>query len=341
MNDRARNLLVGLTSLTALIGLAVLMMAFGYVPGIFEDTYPIRVALPQAYGLSEGSRVEVNGIDIGRVDIIELQVPASRGVIVTAAIESDVALPEGTHAIVTSPLIGGGGTMSLIVNGGTEARSLARDGTAVIAGRSGSLTDSLTSELSATLEGPFADFSRIANSFEEVSTDIRAAAQNLNGLIEPRGVEAVDAGEAAGNAATVLARADQRLAQMQRTLDHLESTLGDPKFQEDLRVTAANIRNVSDKASTMMDELDGTLDESINALRNRYIALADDMSGAVASMRGMLDDTRGGSGTIGQLLTNDRLYKNLNDTAERASQTMDEVRLLIEKWKAEGLPVHF
>ncbi len=341
MNEYGKNLLVGLTSIAALIGLAALMMAFGYVPGFLEDTYPIKVELAEAYGLSEGSRVEVNGIDVGRVSHIELQVPASRGVSVTAMIEADVALPEGTVGIASSPLIGGGGTLSLVVREGGDGPSLPRDGTALITGRSGSLADSFTTQVATTLEQPFADFGRIANSFEAVSLDLRAAAQNLNGLIEPRTTQAVDAGEATGNAATVLARADARLAQMERTLGHLETTLGDPRFQEDLRSSVANIRNVTDKASTVVDKLDATVNESVTALRNRYIAVADDLSGAVGSIEAAVEDVRNGGGTLGQLMNNDSLFKNLNDTAERASQTMDEAKLLIQKWKAEGLPVRF
>ena len=48
-----------------------------------------------------------------------------------------------------------------------------------------------------------------------------------------------------------------------------------------------------------------------------------------------------GKGAMGKLLNDPALYDNLNDTAERIGQTADELKLLIEKWKAEGLPVQF
>ena len=43
--------------------------------------------------------------------------------------------------------------------------------------------------------------------------------------------------------------------------------------------------------------------------------------------------------TIGMLLSDPQLYHNLSDSAERIKLMTDEARLLIEKWKAEGLPI--
>ncbi|MDH3583559.1 MAG: MlaD family protein, partial [Phycisphaerae bacterium] len=68
MGERSRNILVGLTATGGIVALAYLLVIFGEVPNWLSDTYPVRVALDDATGLAQGSRVRLNGIDIGFVD---------------------------------------------------------------------------------------------------------------------------------------------------------------------------------------------------------------------------------------------------------------------------------
>jgi hypothetical protein len=58
-------------------------------------------------------------------------------------------------------------------------------------------------------------------------------------------------------------------------------------------------------------------------------------------MQKLADKARKGDGTVGKLLNDPALYQNFNDAAERIQKAVDEMKLLIEKWKAEGVPVQF
>ncbi len=53
-----------------------------------------------------------------------------------------------------------------------------------------------------------------------------------------------------------------------------------------------------------------------------------------------IDEARNGNGTIGKLVKDPQLYNNLADAVQRVDQSMTELMLLLEKWKAEGIPLN-
>ena len=71
------------------------------------------------------------------------------------------------------------------------------------------------------------------------------------------------------------------------------------------------------------------------------MAVADDLTSVIGAVHAVVEQARSGQGTAGKFLYDPSLYDNLNDTVGRFQASLDEFRLLIQKWKAEGLPVHF
>lgn len=107
----------------------------------------------------------------------------------------------------------------------------------------------------------------------------------------------------------------------------------------DVRIDMPNARGLTDKLTASVDRLSNSLSDGVSALRSRYVALADDLAGAVGSLRAFADSAR--TGTVGKLVKDPALYDNLNDATERLQKALDDLRLLVQKWKAEGLPVRF
>ena len=110
------------------------------------------------------------------------------------------------------------------------------------------------------------------------------------------------------------------------------------------RTTAANaadltgnLHDATAEARALMDNAGAKCDE----LATRYVALADDMSGLVGGLNDAVRRAREGDGTVAKLLNESQLYDNLNDSVRRMSEAIDEFRLLVAKWKQEGLPVQF
>lgn len=350
MTERLRNIAVGLTSIAGLIGLAAMMLLFGTLPAVMENGYEVRVELPGAGGLSRGSRVRYAGIDVGSVINVNLQAGGRPGVLAVAKIRREIVLREGTAARVLIPLIGGSPTLELDDSKApAEAKGLPTDGSLVLRGVAPSAAEQFAREfkvaMEETLKGPMAELEKFRTDFHALAEQWTRVGQQLAELTEPGVSPAdVDAGRKVANLATVLARADQRLSEMRDTMEKLNKWVGDDRLRADVKEAATSVRRAADRfdqSAERISDFTRTTKASLDQLANRYVAVADDLSGAIASARAALDQVREGKGTVGQLLNNPKLYDNLNDTVQRVDRAMVELRLLIEKWKAEGLPVHF
>jgi hypothetical protein len=61
----------------------------------------------------------------------------------------------------------------------------------------------------------------------------------------------------------------------------------------------------------------------------------------LAQARTVMRSIADGQGTLGQLATNPDLYKSLNDAAMQLEEALRDARLLIEKFRVEGVPIQF
>jgi len=330
--ERGRNIAVGLTALGGLIGLASLLFLFGYVPALLERGYIVHIRYPHASGLHQGSRVRLNGIDVGKVQRITLNDANGAGVNVAARLQPDVRLPKGITPSVQAPLIGGAATVEFVIDDMSQydAGTVPTDGSATLDGKVGSIASKFTQELRDVIAGPAENFDQLTASFNDLSAQWKALAVNLNHLTEQRDPAEVDAGLNTGNLASVLQRADARLAEMEAAIEHINAWAGDEQLRSDFKATLANSAEASAKLNT-----------SITRVEKRLVALADDYTKVAASIDKLVAAAGEGEGTVAKLLNDPALYNDLTDSAQRLQKAIDEARLLIEKWKAEGVPVQF
>ncbi len=343
MNDTTRNLTVGVTTLAGVVGLGVLLFLFGYIPAFLRSGYPLTIDMTDAVAIGEGSSVQLYGIRIGEVRSIEFKDPPGSGVLVRARITRDVQIPAPVHAEIDTDLLGGTATVQLVPNSGSDAEYtefLAVDGTALIRGQLGSLA------------GAFAQLNRLTSSFESFSQEWNRVGRNVNALLGD-----TERSEIIGEAGIgkLIVSLDERLTQMQTILADLEAYTGDEAIAQDFRTTMANARAASEQADALMtetrtavadtraelSEAATTAQAQLDAVANRILAVAEDTTATLNQLQGILQVTLDGEGTTARLLRDPALFENFADAALRIGALADEARLLVEKWKAEGLPVRF
>lgn len=347
MKDHTRHTLVGLTAIVGLVGVGTMMLLFGYAPAWLEEGYRIRVYLDNASGLLPDSRVKLSGIDIGRITHVALRDSPHRGIVVTALIREGVRIPEQSEVMVESPLIGGSPKLAFNFDHLDPAQPLVMlptDGRAEIKGLSLTLVSQFAGELEAAIDGPTRQFGQMVEHFNRLANQWSSVAVNINQLIEQRSADDVDSAKAMGNLTTVLARTDQRLAELRGVIQGFNDWVNDPRLKENVMMATANARSLTEKLNVSADRVDRllqTADESVGGLAKRYLAVADDLSGTIASVRKATDLASTDQGTVGKLLNDPALYHNLNDSAQRLQVVLEELQLLLAKWKEEGLPVQF
>jgi phospholipid/cholesterol/gamma-HCH transport system substrate-binding protein len=337
MKDRTRNFWVGITAMTGLVGLAYLVFIFGDMPAWTGDFYRIRIDIPDANGLTEGSRIRLAGVDIGQVTSVKLKDNPSLGVQMVGQIDSIHNIPAGSTALAEGSLLGGAAALNIIpppIDAPPQAHQpMTRDGQATLTANGSSITrqlSQLTQELGTGLGQQLEKFGKVSDSITLMSQEYTALGQRLRDMLTEKSLADVDAGKATPNLYTALARADARLAELAQTTKNINNLLGDEAVIADLRATVSGARRLTDSAN-----------EKLAAFVSRYIATADDLSKTLQSLDLLLAEARTGKGTLGKLVNDPTVYDAMTDAINQLNDALKDARLLIQKWKAEGLPVQF
>lgn len=345
MTERSRNIMVGLTTLGGLAALVILLLLFGYVPAWFAPGYVVKVEMADSQGINDASRVWLYGIDVGKVEKVELLPFPERGVKLTMQIRQEVNIPAGTVARVTAPLLGGTPSVALDTQQtelNEQTTFLAKDGSATL--EQGSSVGGPMAQMAQMINERLDKYEKVVENIDALSQEWTAVARNLNQITTPRTPEEVDAGQAQGNIASVVARMDSRVKELATSIEAINKWAADEKLQEDVRLVAANARKLTEKMDSSLDQVNkvsDTANKNIERLTTRFIASADDLSGAIASVQKTIDEVREGKGSAGKFIGDPALYNNLNDSAQRIGKAADEIKLLLEKVRKEGIPVQF
>lgn len=331
--EHRRNIVVGLTALAGLVGLVLLLTAFGYVPALIRSGYEVTVYMDNVSGLRENSRVTLWGREVGEVSEVGFSGPDEPGkTYVKLLIQQRFDVPEDVDVRVETPLFGGGPVVSFV--GSTPgAAALVKDGTAQLD--------------SVSVIDPLIQLEQISNNFNTLFGD-------PDQEDEP-------------SLARVVIGLEDRLVKLERVLDGADAWLNNEQLRSDVNQTAANARELSEsltetvaslekrylalaesaeqrlvKVDATIETAKGTLESassSITEIEKSYVALTDDAAKVIAVIDKLVAQADSKDSTIGLLLSDPQLYQNLTDTSERLKLMTDEARLLIEKWKAEGIPL--
>ena len=177
MTNTGRHFILGLTTLLAVIGAAVLLMLFGELEDVMRNRYVVTFDCPNASGLRSGSAVELNGVPIGQIDDITNTNEAEYPVRIIAAIDDTVLIPANAVPFAMASLLGGSATLMLDAPGGGPAGvgTLPTDGRAILRGP---IQSGLMQEFAGALDSRMQPF---MEGFE----DFRELARNLNDLVKP------------------------------------------------------------------------------------------------------------------------------------------------------------
>lgn len=360
MDEGRRNLLVGLFVLLGIAAFGTLIVLFGRAPTWLASgsTYPLHVRFSEVAGIREGNLVTVKGMEIGRVDAVDLHVgdatpPTAEGAAVLVAQESGVnvvlgikkryLIPKGSTAIATEPMLGSGRPPVEIIPGPSGGEPLPPGAT--IEGRVRQALDSVFPPgVVSTLETTTRQIGDAAEALTPVLDE-------LKGLLESRSPGKVDQpGGPQGNISSAIARMDA-------ALKHFNEVIGDPQVKSQLRDTVANAHEMSEKGKKVMGDLElaatdarefvtdarklvtnagdtvANVDQRIADLSRSMVETLDRADSFLDSMNAISAQIASGQGNLGQLVMDNKLYEAMTVTAERLSQAVEEFRGLVAEWR--------
>jgi len=355
MQERRRNILIGLFVLGGLLCLGILVLLFGAFPNVVSGrTYRVSVYFTTPVDdLPVETDVFMLGKRIGQVSEVGWRSgQPSEGVEAALRIESNVRIPSNAGAEFREASLGfGRPRVQIVVPMGTAAPGyLPANGQATLFGKTvGPFDQIVPKETGVTLE-------RAASQVGKLAEALTPAARDVHDLLKTTPVDQVDAGQTIGNLSSAIQRMDA-------TLRHVNDVIGDPQVKGDLVATIGNVRAASEQLKGAIadiehfasaarrtaegaKEIPADVKQTLADLRGRVDTVArgiitnsDNLNKILVGLSSTVEGINQGEGTLGHLAKDNRLYEALVLTAQRLAMTMGDLQALVKSWQAEGVKI--
>ncbi|MCA1827321.1 MAG: MlaD family protein [Myxococcales bacterium] len=288
-----------------------------------NSTYRVYAVFDDATGLGVRSRVQIAGIPIGQVDLVELDQKTAQARVwlrirTQFVLHRDASITKRSESIL--------GDFLLDVHPGTASEPPLRDG------------DEIRNVLrQPSMNDVFQSLNKIAGDISDMTGNLRkvlggeAGENNIRTLVEKlqriaTGIENI--------INTSGAKLDATLANFQRFSGDLSRISGGE--QEDIVAIIKNTRDATAEARDILktigdvvgsQEKGGQLKESVKSIKGNL----DKLDKALANFDDISDKINKGQGTLGHLVNDDKLAKNL----DRASQQLTNILGTPESLKIE------
>ena len=283
------------------ITITVLILMYSYLSGadVFSRSNKFYAVYKSVDGLSVSKPVLVNGFQIGHVSKMVLR-PDGRTV-VEFKIDRQYNVTRSTHAQLVSTDLLGGKAISFEYG---ESKEPAEDGDTLSADIQGSLAESLqpiqmkAEHLISKLDSSLASVNKILNpnfqrNVDRSFTSIANSLQTLEGTTKK--IDALVGGQTE-HINGILSNADAASNNLKESTSHLTGiTTNFEKVSND--IAAANLKQTLDNANKAMADLQATI-AKINS----------------------------NQGSLGLLLSDDKMYKNLNDASANLNNLFIDIK---------------
>ncbi|MCU0460688.1 MAG: MlaD family protein [Bacteroidales bacterium] len=284
----------------ALVTILVFIWLFNFLKGkdYFKRTVNYYAVYDNIGGLAESSPVEINGFKVGIVQSIRLLDPTSGKLLVVFSVGKDFRLPVNTVAEILPTSLIAGMKAQFVYGDGPGYYSFGD----TIPGR---LSESLLTTLDDVLEP-------IKQKVLSMVTVLDSVITSINDVIDP-----------------------EFKKNLQGTMTHLDNTTGSldrilGSKETELKKTLDNITKFSDMLSANTQKMNSTFSnlESITdtlAAADLYNSISN-LKASLEKASTLIENLNDGKGSAGQILTNDSLYTNLNNSLASLNLLLEDVK---------------
>lgn len=294
----------------AALSIALLIIGYNFLKGnaIFSNETVLYAKYSHVDGLAVSKPVLINGFQIGRVDMLELQSDGS--IVATLKIKGKYEIPKNSIAkLEQTDLLG---SKAIVMDLGT-GMDFAQDG------------DTLNANVA---KGLLETVQPVQKKAEVIIAKMDSILTSVNSILNPDFQKNVD--KSFNSIASTLSS----LEATSKKVDHLVGSEGS-------RVTAilANVEAISNNLKNNNEKINAIL-ENINTVTDQVAAAnfkqtIDNANKAVADLQGIVSKVNSGQGSLGLLINDTKMYDNLTN----ASKNLDN--LIIDLKENPKRYVHF
>ena len=294
---------------TALLTIVVFVWLYNFLKGkdFLSSSAIYYTVYNKVGGLAESSPVEVNGFKVGVVQSIDFIDAQSGRLLAAFSVDKNFKLPKNTVAeIVPVSLLGGMKVQFVYGNGpGTYV-----EGDTIPGRLAESLVDKMETELIP-----------VKDKIAKLITVLDSVVTSVNEVMDADFKK--DLGGTLSNINSTTASLDKIIGskenELQSTIDNIN------KFSRMLSDNSGKMSKTFSNLETITDSL---------AAADIYTSVLN-LKTSLENASVMIDNLNNGKGTAGQLLTNDSLYTNLNNSLESLNVLFEDMKANPKKY------VHF
>lgn len=282
------------------ISLLVFFAGFYFLKGanIFSGEQHFYVYYDNVQGLQTSSAVQVKGLGVGRVSVIELN--DSENVRVTIAVDKSVDIPVGTTAELASSDLLGTKIIRLNLGMGTQ---LAED----------------NSTLPGTIEGGVID--NISLELSPLITDLRHVITTLDTVLV--GVSGVLNENTANSLANTVVSLDVTM----KNFSELSETLN--RESEELAAVIRNANSISANLADNNDRITNIIKNAETTTKNLSAApiqeTVKELQSAARQIDGIMQKINNNEGSLGMMVNDKKLYSNLTETMNTLNDLLADI----------------
>ncbi len=288
------------------ISVAVLILGFNFLKGkkLWSKDTMITGKYGNVQGLQNSNPVIINGLQVGTVYKITTE-KDMREILVDLNITKDINIPKNSIAIIKANPIG---TTSVEIKLGDAVENLKNK-------------DIILTETSG---GMFED---VLKKVDPVLYEVRKAVSaidtllvNFNGILDPR---------AKGNISQVLANLNVVTASMVSSTASLNGLLNAQtgsltKSLNNVSSITENFAKNNEKINNVMSNIDKTTSKFATLNLNKTL---DTLDRAVNDLKNIIGKFDNNNGTLGKLLNDPTMYKNLASSGNKLNLLLDDIRV--------------
>lgn len=281
------------TAFIVIAGIICFFIGFNFLKSksIFKRTNTYYTSFEHSGGLKAGTQVTVNGVQIGVVDAVELEEKTAK-IKVTLSCSKDFVFSKNSKAELYNSLLGGAGLQIVpVFDDAPEAQS----GDTLPSSIQMDMLQSISSKIEPTQV-------RLNNLLSQADTTLTS----INVLLDNQTVSELK------KAITHLSTTMQELSQSSKGLNRMLAT-----NQENLRISLENANKITTDLAKVSDEL----------AQSELSKVIIDAQKTLTNLNTILTDIETGKGSVGKLMKDEALYKNLEESSKQLELLLKDLRL--------------
>lgn len=287
-----------------IIAIGLLYFGINYLKGsdIFSNARTFYAKYDRVDGLTRDNQVLVNGFKVGRVSSIDLMTDKKHTVLVTFEIlQEDLDIPKGSIAKIVSQDLLGSKAIALDFS---DSLNLHQSGDTLLSDMEMEIQAVVEEKLKPLQE----QMERLIDESRGVITKLSVTVENSNEAIK-------QAEKAINNVSATAVSIDTFVTSQKAKIEAMESNI--------IAITS-NLKNNSQNITEILQNM-ATISDSLT--RANYQMAIQNATNALQQIDSLMTRVNNGEGSLGMLVNDDKLYRNLEQAALEIDKLAEDLRV--------------